>query len=155
MLGRPSRRTPGAAIVPPVLARRALVRFVAGAAVALLVLAGCGGGGGGEAGTPTPGAGPAARGKVLYSSKGCDSCHSLDGSGGVGPTWKGLASSRVTLTGGKTVTADAAYLRAAIEDPDKQIVAGYKAGVMTATVPRGSISPADAKALVAYIESLK
>ena len=131
------------------------MRVAAGGVAALLVLAGCGGGSGGKPGTPTPASGPVARGKALYASGGCKSCHSLDGSGGVGPTWKGLAGSRVKFAGGESVTADDAYLRAAIEDPDKQIVAGYQPGVMTATVPRGSISPADSKALVAYIDSLK
>jgi cytochrome c oxidase subunit 2 len=123
----------------------------------VLVLAGCGGGGGGETGTPTPSpaGGPVARGEALYASKGCKSCHSLDGSAGVGPTWKGLAGSRVKLADGKTVSADDRYLLRAIEDPNKQIVAGYKPGVMTATIPPGSISPADAKDLVAYIKSLK
>lgn len=123
----------------------------------LLVLAGCGGGGGGKTGTPTPvpAAGPVARGEALYASKGCKSCHSLDGSAGVGPSWKGLAGRRVKLAGGKSVSADDAYLLRAIEDPDKQIVAGYKPGVMTATVAPGSISRADAKDLVAYIKSVK
>jgi hypothetical protein len=42
-----------------------------------------------------------------------------------------------------------------IEDPDKQIVSGYQRGVMSSTIPKGSISTADAKALVAYIDSLR
>ena len=60
---------------------------------------------------------------------------------GVGPTWKGLAGSRVKLVDGTTVTADNAYLRTAIEDPDRQIVAGDQSGVMRAAIP-GDRSPA-------------
>jgi hypothetical protein len=41
-----------------------------------------------------------------------------------------------------------------IEDPDKQIVKGFQPGVMSGTIPKGSISAADATALVAYIKSL-
>ena len=138
-----------------------LLCVAAGGAVTLLLLAGCGGGGGGS--SETTGASSSASratglvvtGKGLYTSKGCNACHSLDGSSGVGPTWKGLAGSTVKLTNGDTVTADAIYLRSSIEDPDKQIVAGFTAGVMSGTIPPGSVSSPDAKALVAFIESVR
>ncbi len=121
---------------------------------------GCGGGSGSSTPTATPrsaatSGGGAAQGAALYASKGCKSCHTIDGSAGAGPTWKGLVGSRVKLADGSTVTADDAYLTTAIEDPDKQIVDGYKPGVMSASIPKGSVSQADAKALVAYIDSLK
>jgi cytochrome c oxidase subunit 2 len=138
-----------------------------GAALSLTCATACGGGGSSSS-TPTPTAkakstptatatssgGTAAQGKALYASKGCQACHSIDGSKRVGPTWKGLAGSSVKLTTGKTVKADDTYLTTAIEDPDKQIVSGYQKGVMSATIKKGSISPTDAKALVAYIKSL-
>jgi cytochrome c oxidase subunit 2 len=133
--------------------------FGAGAVLALLVLAGCGGGGstqpsgGSPAGRPAGGA--TGHGKQVAQQHGCLSCHSLDGSSSVGPTWKGLAGSQVKLTSGKTVKADDRYLRTAIEDPDRQIVAGYQRGVMTNVIPAGSISNADARALVGYIKSLR
>ena len=38
-----------------------------------------------------------ARGKALYSADGCSACHSLTGAAGVGPSFKGLAGSTVTL----------------------------------------------------------
>jgi len=102
-----------------------------------------------------PSAALVARGKTLYTSKGCIGCHSLDGSPGAGPTWKGLYGSQVALTDGTAVTADDAYLTKAIDDPDAQIVKGFQPGVMSATIPKGSIPPADVKALVAYIQSVK
>lgn len=46
----------------------------------------------------------------LANQRGCLSCHSTDGSSGVGPTWKGLAGSAVRLANGSTVTADGEYL---------------------------------------------
>jgi mono/diheme cytochrome c family protein len=139
-----------------------------GAALSLSCATACGGGGSGSS-TPTPkatatakatstpatSAGAVARGKALYASKGCQSCHSIDGSPRTGPTWKGLAGSSVKLTNGRTVKAGDAYLMTSIEDPDKQIVSGYQRGVMSSTIPKGSISTADAKALVAYIDSLR
>jgi cytochrome c oxidase subunit 2 len=107
-----------------------------------------GGGGGGNAAL-------VAQGKTLFTSLGCAGCHSIDGTKLVGPTFKGLAGSKVTLTDGSTVTADDAYLLESIFDPDKTIVQGYTPGVMSGVIKPGSVSQADAKALVAYIDSLK
>ncbi|RIK46424.1 MAG: hypothetical protein DCC58_03305 [Chloroflexi bacterium] len=99
-----------------------------------------------------------AQGKDLAAQLGCIACHSTDGSSVVGPTWKGLAGRQVELADGTTVTADSAYIRESIIDPDKQIVAGFQPGIMTgavqnqlATINSGN----NLDALVAYIESLK
>jgi cytochrome c2 len=105
-----------------------------------------GGGGGG---------GLAATGAKLYESLGCSACHSITGAKGVGPTFKGLYDSKVQLSTGQTITANDAYLLASIMDPDKQIVKGFPKGVMSATIPPGSVSTANAKALIAFIKSKK
>jgi mono/diheme cytochrome c family protein len=94
-------------------------------------------------------------GKSLYSSLGCSGCHSLDGSKGTGPTFKGLYGSQVKLTTGKTVTADPAYLTQSIEDPDAEIVQGYQPGVMTSVIKPHQVSASDANDLVAYLKTLK
>jgi cytochrome c oxidase subunit 2 len=96
-----------------------------------------------------------AQGESLSVSLGCRICHSIDGSTGVGPTWKGLAGSQVALTDGTTVTADDAYLTTSIENPDKQIVQGFQPGIMSAKIAPESVGSADVQALVAYIDSLK
>ena len=62
-----------------------------------------------------------ATGKDLYTSLGCQGCHTLDGTKATGPTFKGLFGSKVKLASGQTVTADEAYLLESILDPDKQI----------------------------------
>ena len=97
------------------------------------------------------------RGKTLYQSDGCSSCHSLTGSAGVGPGFKALAGSSITLTTGHTVTADDAYLERSIADPDAQIVKGFRAGVMPAAIASFDLAkkPADIQALVAFIKSQK
>lgn len=96
-----------------------------------------------------------ARGKVLYTADGCSACHSLTGGAGVGPSFKGVGGSTVTLTGGQSVTADDAYLERSIADPDAQIVKGYRAGVMSAAIGSYDLEakPADLRALVAFIKS--
>jgi cytochrome c2 len=102
-----------------------------------------------------PSGGDAAKGKSLYTSLGCTSCHSLDGSSGIGPTFKGLYGSKVKLTNGKTVTADDAYLLASIEDPDAEIVQGFQPGIMSGVIKPHQVALADARNLVAFIKSLK
>ena len=128
----------------------------------LLLLAGCGGG---TLVSPVPQtvqgalpkapkASPAA-GKKLYTSLACNACHSLSGAKGVGPTIKGLAGAQVKLDNGQTVPADDAYLIDAIVDPDKQIVAGYAKGTMSATIKPGAVSQTDAASIVAFIKTIK
>lgn len=70
-----------------------------------------------------------ADGATLFKTKGCIGCHSLDGSKKIGPTLKGLYKSRqIVITDGKAreVTADEAYLRRSIHDPDADVVSGFK-----------------------------
>ena len=114
--------------------------------------------------TASPAVGPVAvtpalvaQGKSLSSSDGCSACHSLTGQAGVGPTWKGLASSRVRLANGQTVTATDTYLSAKIADPSRTTVAGFPAGTMAAAIAGDDLArkPDDIRALVAFIKSLK
>ena len=97
----------------------------------------------------------AARGKVLYTSDGCSGCHSLTGTPGAGPSFKGLAGGMSTLTTGQTVTADDVYLERSISDPDAQIVKGYRSGIMAAAIESIGLEakPDDIRALVAFIKS--
>ncbi len=102
---------------------------------------------------PEEGAGEQAlidKGKELYSGQGCMGCHSVGGSPGVGPTWKGLYGSERELEDGTTVTADEAYLRESIVDPNAKVVKDYQP-IMP---PYSQLSDEDLKALIAYIKSL-
>lgn len=110
-------------------------------------------GGGGETSQDSSLSPEAQRGKQIATAK-CGSCHTTDGKSAAGPTWKGLAGSQVTLTNGQTVTADDAYLKRAISDPDADIVDGY-GKVMSAAVPKGSISESDVNDIVAYLNTLR
>jgi mono/diheme cytochrome c family protein len=98
-----------------------------------------------------------ASGKGLYASNGCVACHSLAGADGAGPALDGAAGRQVELEDGTTVTADDAYLRRAIADPDAEIVKGYRAGVMSAAISGFGLDakPDDVDALVAYLKSQK
>lgn len=89
------------------------------------------------------------KGKGLAQSKGCVACHSVDGSPGVGPSWKGLSGKTETLADGSSVLADEAYLKKSIREPQAQIVKGF-APIMPVT----DMSDEELAALLAYIESL-
>ena len=104
-------------------------------------------------GPPLPGL--AGKGQKLYASLGCQGCHTTDGSKSTGPSFKGLYGRQTKLTTGQTVTANMAYLLESIRDPDKQIVEGYQPGIMSSAIKPGSVSSADAKALIAFIKTLK
>lgn len=67
----------------------------------------------------------AARGQTLAQEQGCLNCHTVDGTAGSGPTWKGLAGSVRPLVGGEEVVADDSYLFNSIIAPSNQIVEGY------------------------------
>jgi cytochrome c2 len=99
--------------------------------------------------------GEAGKGRQFYATLGCVSCHWTAGPPPLGPSFKGVAGSQVALESGKTVTADDDYLLASILAPDQDTVEGYPAGFMSSRVPPGQISVAQAKAIVAYIKTLR
>jgi cytochrome c oxidase subunit II len=96
---------------------------------------------------------PVLQGKKIAQQFGCAACHSVDGTRIVGPTWKGLAGSQVTLTDGRTVTADDAYLLESIKDPAAMIVQGYT-NIMPSTIA-AQMSQKQIEDLIAYIKSVK
>ncbi len=96
-----------------------------------------------------------AAGKKAAEKYSCTGCHSINGTKSTGPTWKGLAGSTVHLIGGGTTPATDSYLISVITDPSNLKVAGYDPGVMQEAIPAGLVSDAEAKAIVAYIKSLK
>ena len=94
----------------------------------------------------------AGRGQVLYTESGCKACHSIDGSKGVGPTWKGLFGSQVLLSDGTTVVADEAFISESILNPSAKVVNGFPANAMPSFsyLKQGQVND-----LVEYIKSLK
>jgi len=95
---------------------------------------------------------PAELGKQLYTQRGCNACHSIDGSSLVGPTWKGLYGHEVVMQDGTKVTADENYIREAILEPQAKMVKGF-GPVMPSF--KGVISDDEITNLIAYIKTLK
>jgi cytochrome c oxidase subunit II len=93
---------------------------------------------------------PELKGQSLAKST-CSSCHSVDGSTLIGPTWLGLFGSQVQLSDGTTVTADEAYLTESIHNPSAKIVAGFETQIM----PVFPLTDEQIANIVAYIKTLK
>jgi cytochrome c oxidase subunit 2 len=102
--------------------------------------------GGGVTGTP------AEQGEQLVSLQGCATCHSVDGSRLIGPSFKGLWDSQENLTDGSTVTVDENYIRESILNPAAKIVEGYD-NVMSSY--EGRISDDEITNIIEYLKTLK
>ena len=101
-----------------------------------------------EAKIPSPG-------PQLFQEKGCEVCHSIDGTPRIGPTVKGLFGKTVTvLTDGKErrVMADEAYLRKSILEPNADVVVGFPP-VMPSQ--KGLLTDQEIDALILYLKELK
>lgn len=92
---------------------------------------------------------PVALGMALAKAKACVACHSIDGSAGVGPTWKGLYGKTESYGDGSKQAVDESVLMREIRDPTAKVVQGF-APIM----PKTELSEAELAALVAYIRSL-
>lgn len=67
----------------------------------------------------------AMRGQRLSSQYGCVACHTVDGSIGIGPSWKGMMGRTEVTRNGTPIVVDEAYFRESLTDPARKQVAGY------------------------------
>ncbi len=93
----------------------------------------------------------AEQGKKLVEKSGCPGCHAVSGEKKTGPNFGGLFGRKVLLADGTSVTADEEYLRESVLDPMAKVVKGYPAVMPTF---KGTLSPDDVTAIVAYLKSL-
>ncbi len=92
-------------------------------------------------------------GQKILEEKGCLGCHTTDGTRKIGPTFKGLYGSKVTvLTNGKerVITADEKYIKRSVTDPGADIVKGYP-NIM----PKLPVTNEELEQIVEYLETLK
>lgn len=116
----------------------------------------------GAAGAPAPAPAPpsepppdpamAAAGEALFTRFQCMTCHSTDGTPGMGPTLAGIYGKRQKLEDGREVTVDIPYLHRSLVDPRADVVPGFSAQMLSY---KGQMSEKDIAALVAYIRTLK
>jgi cytochrome c oxidase subunit 2 len=89
-------------------------------------------------------------GKKVYDEKGCSACHSVDGTPGVGPSFKGIWGKVHGLEGGGDVKIDEGYVRESIVTPGAKIVLGFQ-NVMPA-IP---LEEREIQGVIAYLQNLK
>jgi cytochrome c oxidase subunit 2 len=99
---------------------------------------------------------PAREGENLYRSTGCVACHSTDGSIMTGPTFKGAFGESVTVVSSgkeRSLTADEAYIRRSILEPNADVVKGFNPNLMQTY--KGQLSDEDIATITEFIKSLK
>ena len=83
-------------------------------------------------------------GSEVFTTYACNTCHSLDGAAGAGPTLQGIGSSQTRE-----------QIIASIREPDAIVVEGFAPGVMTATLNAfgfyDNVTDAEFEALVDYL----
>jgi mono/diheme cytochrome c family protein len=107
---------------------------------------------------PVPGVAPpidtskgptAEAGATLYKAKGCNACHSTDGSKIVGPSFKGLWG-KTEKTDKGDVVVDLAYIKESTATPMAKIVDGFPPAM-----PPQVLSEVEVESIAKFIETLK
>lgn len=93
---------------------------------------------------------PAMAGLRLFNNLGCNNCHRSD-SLQQAPNLNGVYGQPVRLANGQTVTADDAYIRESIINPQAKLVAGFNPIMPTFA---GQVTEEQLLQLIAYIRSL-
>jgi cytochrome c oxidase subunit II len=145
--------------------RRRLVLLISMIAILSIALAACTGDDDdvddAPAATPTPAGaeatpppdvveldGDAEAGEALWAQQ-CQSCHTIDGSPGLGPTWQGLWMSEIPLEDGTTVVADEAYITESIREPNEKIHEDFQP-----VMPAFDLDDEEIADLIAFIQTL-
>ncbi len=99
---------------------------------------------------PSGGKTPEEFGEMLFTSKGCKACHSLDGTALIAPSMKGLFGSQRKIKGGKAILGDETYIKRAITEPNAEVADGFNP-----VMAPFALSEKELDAMVAYIKTLK
>jgi cytochrome c oxidase subunit 2 len=91
-------------------------------------------------------------GKLLYQKQGCSTCHTVDGSRLIGPSWKGMFGRTEKFTDGSSVAVDENYIRQSILDPQAKVVDTFPPSMPTY---QGKLSDRQLSGIIEYIKSLK
>ncbi len=93
-------------------------------------------------------------GLAIIKANACITCHSLDGSKIIGPSFKGLYGRKtivVTDAGEKEIESTGEYIKESILEPNAEIVKGYNKGLMQSYTEK--ISAEDLDKIVDYFKT--
>jgi cytochrome c oxidase subunit 2 len=91
-------------------------------------------------------------GANLFRTKACITCHSIDGTPGIAPSFKGRYGQLQRMTDGNELMLDENYMRESILNPQAKVVQGYQPVMPTY---QGILKDRQIDALIAYIKSLQ
>lgn len=95
---------------------------------------------------------PLELGKMVYEKKGCNACHTTDGSPRVGPSFKGTFGTEISLSDGSKVTVDENYIRESLMSPQAKLRPGFPPSMPSF---EGQLKEAEINGIIEYIKSLK
>jgi cytochrome c oxidase subunit 2 len=88
-------------------------------------------------------------GELTFNQSGCSTCHSLDGSAKVGPTFKGVFGRQEKILGAGSINVDENYIRESILEPQAKLVEGFPPAMPTF---KGQLSDRRILGLVEFIK---
>lgn len=91
-------------------------------------------------------------GKMVHENRGCATCHSLDGSRGQGPSWKGIWGATHQMADGTQVKVDENYIRESILEPQAHVVAGFEPVMPTF---KGMLRDREILGVIEFIKTVK
>jgi len=91
-------------------------------------------------------------GHLVWENRGCQTCHSLDGTRGQGPSWKGIYGQVHHMADGSDIKVDENYIRESILEPQAHVVAGFEPVMPTF---KGLLRDREILGAIEYIKTLK
>lgn len=93
-------------------------------------------------------------GELVYQNKGCNTCHSLDGSliAGGGPSWKGIWGQEHKMQDDAVIKVDENYVRESILQPQAHIVQGFQPIMPTY---QGLLKDREIQGVIAFLKTKK
>jgi cytochrome c oxidase subunit 2 len=95
-------------------------------------------------------------GLIVLKKNACTSCHSLDGTKIIGPSFKGAwGRTETVVTNGaeREITVNEEYIGTSLDDPNADVVKGYNPGLMISY--KELVGEEDFKQIVEYLKTLK
>lgn len=91
-------------------------------------------------------------GKMVHENRGCATCHSLDGTRGQGPSWKGIYGNVHQMQDGSQIKVDENYIRQSVLEPQAHVVAGFEPVMPTY---KGMLRDREVLGVIEFIKTLK